>query len=116
MPTFVVSPWSRGGYVATETFDHTSVLRFLERRFGAEVPHLSAWRRKTVGDLTSAFDFTRKRLHVPDFPATTLTPPTLTSGGCVGQPVAAADYPIPPNRMPTQEPGARPRRSRRRRS
>jgi phospholipase C len=113
VPTTIVSPWTRGGYVATETFDHTSVLRFLERRFGAEVPHLSAWRRHTVGDLTSAFDFTHRNLKVPELPATTLTPPTLTTGGCAGQP-AVGDYPIPPNAMPAQEPGTRRRRRARR--
>jgi len=109
VPTLIISPWSRGGYVSTEQFDHTSVLRFLERRFGAEVPHLSAWRRKTVGDLTSAFDFTHKNTTVPKLPATTLTSPTLTTGGCAGQP-APMDYPIPPNKMPVQEAGSRRRR------
>ncbi|MEY2419259.1 MAG: phospholipase [Actinomycetota bacterium] len=57
VPTLVISPFSRGGYVCTETFDHTSTLRLLEKRFGVEVPNLSAWRRQTVGDLTSAFNF-----------------------------------------------------------
>src|SRR6202023_2213561 len=49
----VISPFSRGGFVSSDLFDHTSLLRFLETRFGAEVPNLSAWRRATVGDLTS---------------------------------------------------------------
>src|SRR5205085_4115610 len=57
VPTLVVSPFSRGGFVCTDTFDHTSTLRFLETRFGAEVPNLSAWRRQATGDLTSAFSF-----------------------------------------------------------
>ena len=34
VPMFVVSPWSKGGWVNSETFDHTSVGRFLEKRFG----------------------------------------------------------------------------------
>ena len=34
VPCFVISPWSVGGFVATENFDHTSVLRFLERLTG----------------------------------------------------------------------------------
>jgi phospholipase C len=33
------------------------MLRFIETRFGVEVPNLSAWRRKVTGDLTSAFNF-----------------------------------------------------------
>jgi phospholipase C len=53
----VISPFSRGGYVCTQTFDHTSTLRLLEKRFGVEVPNLSAWRRETTGDLTAAFNF-----------------------------------------------------------
>ena len=57
VPCYVVSPWSRGGYVASETFDHTSVIRFLEARFGVAEPNISAWRRAVCGDLTSCFDF-----------------------------------------------------------
>ena len=33
VPTLVVSPWSRGGWVNSQVFDHTSVIRFLEARF-----------------------------------------------------------------------------------
>ena len=36
--------------------DPTQILRFLEARFGAEVPNVCAWRRATVGDLTSSFN------------------------------------------------------------
>ena len=59
MPLLVVSPYSRGGFVCSNTFDHTSLLRFLETRFGTEVPNLSAWRRSVTGDLTAAFNFTQ---------------------------------------------------------
>jgi phospholipase C len=38
-------------------FDHTSVIRFLEQRFGVQEPNISAWRRAVAGDLTSAFNF-----------------------------------------------------------
>ncbi|MES2271367.1 MAG: phospholipase C, phosphocholine-specific [Pseudomonadota bacterium] len=57
VPLYVVSPWSKGGHVASEVFDHTSVLRFLEARFGVHEPNISAWRRAVCGDLTSCFDF-----------------------------------------------------------
>lgn len=57
VPLYVVSPWSKGGHVASEVFDHTSVLRFLEARFGVAEPNISAWRRAVCGDLTSCFDF-----------------------------------------------------------
>jgi phospholipase C len=65
VPTTIVSPWTRGGYVCSDTFDHSSLLRFLERRFGVLEPHLSAWRRRTVGDLTSAFRFSHGRQPYP---------------------------------------------------
>lgn len=56
-PTVVVSPWSRGGFVCSQLFDHTSVLRLMEERFGVKEPNISDWRRSVCGDLTSAFDF-----------------------------------------------------------
>jgi phospholipase C len=61
VPCTIVSPWTVGGYVATETFDHTSLIRLLETRFGVTEPNISAWRRQTVGDLTSAFQFSQPR-------------------------------------------------------
>jgi phospholipase C len=57
VPLYVISPWSKGGHVASEVFDHTSILRFLEARFGVSEPNISAWRRAVCGDLTSCFDF-----------------------------------------------------------
>ena len=54
VPCILMSPFTRGGYLASDTFDHTSTLRFIETRFGVTVPNLSAWRRSAVGDLTSA--------------------------------------------------------------
>ncbi len=57
VPCLVLSPFSRGAYVCGDTFDHTSTLRLVEARFGVEIPNLTAWRRETCGDLTSAFGF-----------------------------------------------------------
>lgn len=57
VPAIIVSPWSRGGHVCSELFDHTSVLQFMEKRFGVQEPNISAWRRSVCGDLTSALDF-----------------------------------------------------------
>src|SRR5947209_17919273 len=71
VPMLVVSPFSQGGLACSDTFDHTSTLRFLETRFGVKVPNLSQWRRRVTGDLTSAFNFaarpnnTRPRLAQP---------------------------------------------------
>ena len=60
VPMLIVSPFTRGGLVCSDTFDHTSMLRFVETRFGVEVPNLSAWRRRVTGDLTAAFNFAAK--------------------------------------------------------
>ncbi|WP_102796449.1 phosphocholine-specific phospholipase C [Bowmanella denitrificans] len=57
VPAYVVSPWSRGGYVCSEVLDHTSVIRFLEARFGVMEPNITPWRRAVSGDFLSAFDF-----------------------------------------------------------
>ncbi|MBI3380658.1 MAG: phospholipase C, phosphocholine-specific [Aquabacterium sp.] len=57
VPAFVVSPWSRGGWVNSQVFDHTSIIRFLEARFGVMEPNISAWRRAVAGDLTSTLNF-----------------------------------------------------------
>jgi phospholipase C len=54
VPCILISPWTVGGYVATENFDHTSVLQLLELITGVEEPNISQWRRDTFGDLTSA--------------------------------------------------------------
>ncbi len=58
VPMIVVSPFSTGGYVCHDTFDHTSQLRLLETLFGATVPNLSSWRRSVTGDLTAALPHT----------------------------------------------------------
>lgn len=57
VPMTIVSPWSRGGWVDSQAFDHTSLIRFIEERFGVSEPNISPWRRAVMGDLTSAFDF-----------------------------------------------------------
>jgi len=58
VPMYVISPWSKGGWVNSQVFDHTSMGMFLEKRFGITVPGISPWHRAICGDLTSAFDFT----------------------------------------------------------
>ncbi len=69
VPCYVVSPWSRGGWVCSQVFDHTSVLQFLERRFGVKEPNISSYRRAICGDLTSAFNFANPNADVPPLPA-----------------------------------------------
>jgi phospholipase C len=57
VPMYIVSPWSKGGWVNSQVADHTSVIRFVERRFGVMEPNISAWRRAVCSDLSSAFNF-----------------------------------------------------------
>lgn len=97
VPMLVVSPWTVGGYVCSEVFDHTSVVRFLEKWTGVREPNVGAWRRQVTGDLTSAFDF-RRGHRQPE----------------VDQPGAVPEFsgrwsPQPPLKqsMPVQEPGTR---------
>ena len=70
VPTIIASPFTRGGRVSSTVFDHTSMLRLLETRFGVEIPNLSDWRRETCGDLADVLDFTDPDVSVPDLPDT----------------------------------------------
>ncbi|MET7983061.1 phosphocholine-specific phospholipase C [Streptomyces sp. NPDC005281] len=105
VPMLVVSPWSKGGYVCSETLDHTSIIRFMEARFGVREPNISPWRRAVCGDLTAAFDFARKDTEPAVLPATDgYRPPDGNRH---------PDYvPTPPANpsLPRQERGSRPTR------
>ena len=102
VPCLIVSPWTKGGWVNSEVFDHTSVIRFLEARFGVMEPNITAWRRSVTGDLTSAFDFAK-----PD------DKPVTVPGvdGLVDRMMASsklADPAVPAEQsLPKQEPGRR---------
>jgi phospholipase C len=105
VPMLILSPFSRGGFVSSDLFDHTSVLRFLETRFGAEVPNLSAWRRAAVGDLTSAFNFKKPDASIPTLPST-LPPISSILQECTANLAGTTPYPVPsPQTAPTQESG-----------
>ncbi|MFK0108294.1 phosphocholine-specific phospholipase C [Streptomyces sp. NPDC091217] len=105
VPMIVVSPWSKGGYVCSETLDHTSIIRFMENRFGVHEPNISPWRRAISGDLTAAFDFSRKDTKPVALPTTDgYQPPDKNRH---------PDYvPTPPANpvLPRQERGSRPTR------
>jgi phospholipase C len=68
VPCVIVSPWTVGGFVCHDTFDHTSVTRLLEKVTGVVNPNITAWRRKTVGDFTSALGRfpSRRFARLPD--------------------------------------------------
>ena len=111
VPMTVVSPWSKGGWVNSQLFDHTSIIRFIEKRFGtAQSPlgesNISPWRRAVCGDLLTAFDFSRPDAGSPSLPSTSAyVPPNQNR---------YPDYDaVPPatQALPEQEPGLRPARA-----
>jgi phospholipase C len=72
VPLVVASPWSRGGYVCSQVFDHTSIVQLLEKilshRTGRPIreTNISAWRRTVCGDLTSAFrPYNGEKIELP---------------------------------------------------
>jgi phospholipase C len=105
VPMLICSPYSRGGFVSSDLFDHTSLLRFLETRFGAEVPNLSAWRRAIVGDMTSAFNFAAPDKSIPALPSTIPALPAIIQQ-CITTLTGTTPNPVPnPQSLPTQESG-----------
>src|SRR5262249_2450219 len=112
VPMIIVSPWTRGGWVNSQLFDHTSMIRFVERRFArgnADLieSNITPWRRAVVGDLTSAFDFRRPnesaRVRLPD--TSDFKPVDLVR--------FPDQVPVPPSNpeLPEQERGVRPARA-----
>jgi phospholipase C len=107
VPMLVISPWSTGGWVNSQVFDHTSLIRFIRARFGAGNPFLSGenitpWRNAVSGDLTSAFNFSSG--------ATAAIPLPNTRSYAPPDDLRHADYsPAPPQQqtMPLQETGTR---------
>ena len=112
VPMLVVSPFSAGGWVCSDTFDHTSQLQFLAERFGVSVPNVSSWRQGTVGNLTPA---------LPNLGTPITKKPTLVrtsesierapiEGECSSSQLielnpTTAPYPVPSNQtQPTQGP------------
>ena len=70
----IASPWSKGGWVNSEVFDHTSTLQFLETFLSAKTgkkvvePNISDWRRMVCGNLTSAFrPYHKEDIPTPEF-------------------------------------------------
>ncbi len=106
VPMIVISPWSKGGWVDSEVFDHTSLIRFIERRFGVRESNITPWRRAVTGDLTSAFNFASPNDATVPLPSTIAYIPPDNN--------RHPDYvPAPPNvqALPAQESGTRPARA-----
>ena len=73
VPCIIVSPWTAGGWVCSQPFDHTSVLQLLEKFTGVVEPNITDWRRQTFGDLTAAFRFDSEKANPPQLPDTGTT-------------------------------------------
>jgi phospholipase C len=106
VPCIIISPWTAGGWVCSESFDHTSILRFLEKFTGVKEENISGWRRKTFGDLLSAFRFDAAKAGPPALPD--------ASNSYSRAKYEAADLPDPvlpgaDQQHPSQEPGRRQR-------
>ncbi|QDP85706.1 phospholipase C, phosphocholine-specific [Chryseobacterium sp. SNU WT5] len=92
VPLIVASPWTRGGYVNSEVFDHTSVIQFLEKfiekkfKKDVRIDNISDWRRAICGDLTSIFNHSGEKSPVIDF---------VDQRHCASQINAAKDKPVP---------------------
>jgi phospholipase C len=104
VPMTVVSPWTKGGFVCSQVFDHTSVIRFIETRFGVMEPNITPWRRAVCGDLTTAFDFRTPDAQMPALPDTS-NYKTIADNQCATQP--APTVPAVPGMIDPQEPGTR---------
>jgi phospholipase C len=106
VPMLICSPWTRGGYVDSNVYDHTSMLRFLAAWTGVRPANVTPWRRSVTGDLTSAFDFRHPDFSIPaNIPTLDQTWALTQLTGGSTTPPAEGDQ-----RMPAQEPGHRPHR------
>jgi phospholipase C len=111
VPMLVISPWSKGGWVNSEVFDHTSLIRFVEKRFGTakaplKDPNITAWRTAVSGDLTSCFNFATPNSTKVALPSTAAYAPTDDQRH-------VSYLPLPPvlQALPVQESGTRPARA-----
>ncbi len=107
VPMLVISPWSKGGWVNSQTFDHTSIIRFIEKRFGVIEPNITPWRRTVCGDLTSTLDFSIANATAARLPSTAAfaAPQADIAAGLKHATYVPA---LPASQvMPVQEPGQR---------
>jgi phospholipase C len=80
VPALMISPFSKGGHVVSNVYDHTSQLQLISKRFGVPVPNVSKWRRKAVGDLTQTLMRKTPDASVPSLPTTQVLMPQ--GGAC----------------------------------
>jgi phospholipase C len=76
VPTVVISPLARRNHVAHQTFDHTSILRMIEWRWGLKPLTV---RDKNAHNLANVLDFTLPDTSSPTY---AVTPFDGTTAGC----------------------------------
>lgn len=115
VPVLVISPFSAGGWVSHDLFDHISSHKLIESVFltpGALVAwgglHTSKWRYHLVGDLTSALPALDAPVTtVPTLPATSMGDPTVVEQNVLLGFAGTADYgpayPVPADNRPVPE-------------
>jgi len=109
VPMVICSPWTRGGIVDSQVYDHTSVIQFLETWTAAlgtpaKCSAISAWRRQVSGDLTGAFNFAAPVMGLPtSLPAAT----TVISRTGTCDPLPNPSDANASNSLPQQEAGNR---------
>jgi phospholipase C len=109
VPLLVISPFSRGGHIVSEVFDHTSQLKLIAKRFGVHVPNVSRWRRRTVGDLTTTLRLKHPDPDVPKLPAIRIPTGGACSEASQDSELGGAATPVPKHqRMPRQGGGSTP--------
>jgi phospholipase C len=111
VPCIVISPWSKGGYVNSEVFDHTSTIQLIEKRFGVYERNISPWRRAVCGDLTSVFNFKNPNDVPARLPSTDgYLPPVSELAGTDGRTISFTKDDVIIG-VPRQEKGIRPARA-----
>ena len=107
VPMIIASPWTRGGFVDSNTYNHTSMLQFLETWTGVKAANVTDWRRSISGDLTAAFDFAHPDFSIPDLPDTV---PLITQSDQEKSFPAVKTPAEGQQAFPVQESGTRPHR------
>jgi phospholipase C len=104
VPMLICSPWTTGGNIDSNVYDHTSMLQFLAAWTGVKPANVTSWRSSVVGNLTAAFDFENPNFTIPSNIPTLAQTWALTelTGGSTTPPAEGAQS------MPVQEAGTRP--------
>lgn len=126
VPMVIASPWTRGGRVCSQVFDHTSVFRFVQsfvnKKFGKAIheDNTSLWRKTVSGDLTEAFrpyhggknddlPFLKKEPFIRSiYDAKFKAPPTNFKSLSPAEAAEVAKNPLGSPHLPQQEPGVKP--------